>query len=51
MTPTILTGWHDVPAGLRGASIALGNMDGVHRGHLAVLAAAHAARPGPSSRR
>ena len=46
MKPTILTDWRDVPAALRGASIALGNMDGVHRGHLAVLQAAHAARPG-----
>jgi len=44
--PTILTDWRAVPEALRGASIALGNMDGVHRGHLAVLAAAHAARPG-----
>ena len=46
MKPTILTDWRDVPAALRGASIALGNMDGVHRGHLAVLQAAHAAGPG-----
>ncbi|MFC7476698.1 bifunctional riboflavin kinase/FAD synthetase [Dankookia sp. GCM10030260] len=44
--PAIITDWRAVPAGLRGASIALGNMDGVHRGHLAVLQAAHAARPG-----
>jgi riboflavin kinase/FMN adenylyltransferase len=46
MTPAILTDWRDVPAALRGATVALGNMDGVHRGHLAVLQAAHAARPG-----
>ncbi|TCZ58768.1 bifunctional riboflavin kinase/FAD synthetase [Roseicella aquatilis] len=46
MTPVILTDWREVPPGLRGATVALGNMDGVHRGHLAVLHAAHAARPG-----
>jgi riboflavin kinase/FMN adenylyltransferase len=46
MTPTILQDWREVPPELRGATIALGNMDGVHRGHLAVLHAAHAARPG-----
>ncbi|MBK1658575.1 bifunctional riboflavin kinase/FAD synthetase [Paracraurococcus ruber] len=46
MTPAILTGWQDVPEALRGCTLALGNMDGVHRGHLAVLRAAHAARPG-----
>ncbi|NOG70176.1 bifunctional riboflavin kinase/FAD synthetase [Roseicella sp. DB1501] len=44
--PAVVTDWHDVPEGLRGATIALGNMDGVHRGHLAVLHAAHQARPG-----
>jgi len=43
--PLILADWRAVPPGLRGATVALGNMDGVHRGHLAVLAAAHAARP------
>ncbi len=41
----IATGWRDLPAALRGATVALGNMDGVHLGHLAVLRAAHAARP------
>lgn len=30
----------DLPTALRGASLALGNFDGVHRGHQAVLAAA-----------
>lgn len=44
--PVVLTDWRAVPAGLRGATVALGNMDGVHLGHLAVLRAAHAARPG-----
>ncbi len=44
--PLVLTDWRDLPPGLRGATVALGNMDGVHLGHRAVLAAAHAARPG-----
>ena len=38
-------GWEGVPPGLRGGTVALGNFDGVHRGHAAVLAAAHQARP------
>ena len=33
-------------AELRGASVALGNFDGVHLGHEMLLRAAHAARPG-----
>jgi len=45
MMPRIVTGWRDLPPDLRGATVALGNMDGVHRGHVAVLRAAHAARP------
>jgi len=44
--PRIVHGWREVPATLRGASVALGNMDGVHLGHAAVLRAAHSARPG-----
>jgi riboflavin kinase/FMN adenylyltransferase len=43
--PRIVEGWRGVPEELRGASVALGNMDGVHLGHAAVLRAAHAARP------
>jgi riboflavin kinase/FMN adenylyltransferase len=39
----IIRGWHEVPAALRGASLAIGNFDGVHRGHQAVLNAAKAA--------
>jgi len=34
-----------VPAEARGATLALGNFDGVHLGHAAVLRTAHAARP------
>ena len=36
--------WRDLPAALRGATVALGNFDGVHLGHAAVVRAAHAAR-------
>ncbi len=43
--PDILGNWNAVPAAARGATVALGNFDGVHRGHEAVLRAAHAARP------
>jgi riboflavin kinase/FMN adenylyltransferase len=41
----ILHDWRGLPAEARGASVALGNMDGVHLGHATVLRAAHAARP------
>jgi len=34
-----------LPEDARGATVALGNFDGVHLGHLAVLRAAHQARP------
>ena len=37
--------WRDLPADARGATVALGNFDGVHRGHAEVIKAAHAARP------
>lgn len=36
----IVRGWHDVPPALKGAAFAIGNFDGVHRGHRAVLDAA-----------
>lgn len=42
----IFDDWRDLPPAARGASVALGNFDGVHLGHAAVLRAAHAARPG-----
>lgn len=41
----IIETWRDVPAAWRGTTLALGNFDGVHLGHAAVLRAAHAARP------
>jgi riboflavin kinase/FMN adenylyltransferase len=37
--------WGDLQADARGATVALGNFDGVHRGHAEVIKAAHAARP------
>jgi riboflavin kinase / FMN adenylyltransferase len=37
--------WRDLPSDARGATVALGNFDGVHRGHAEVIKAAHAARP------
>lgn len=41
----IYTDWQSLPAAARGASVALGNFDGVHIGHAAVLRTAHTARP------
>jgi riboflavin kinase/FMN adenylyltransferase len=41
----VVRGWKDLPAGDRGAAVALGSFDGVHRGHQRVISlAAHAAR-------
>jgi riboflavin kinase/FMN adenylyltransferase len=37
--------WLDLPEAARGATVALGNFDGVHLGHAGVVRAAHAARP------
>ena len=31
--PVVITDWRPLPPALRGATVALGNMDGVHRGH------------------
>ena len=42
----VVRSWRDLPDGLRGTTVALGNFDGVHLGHAHVLRAAHAARPG-----
>jgi riboflavin kinase/FMN adenylyltransferase len=41
----IFDDWRDLPPEARGASVALGNFDGVHLGHAKVIVAAHAARP------
>src|SRR5271168_1083806 len=41
----IFNDWRGLPPDARGATIALGNFDGVHLGHAHVLRAAHAARP------
>ncbi len=37
--------WTGLPDEARGATVALGNFDGVHRGHAHLVRAAHAARP------
>jgi riboflavin kinase/FMN adenylyltransferase len=36
----VIKGWKDLPQGDRGASVAMGNFDGVHRGHQQVIALA-----------
>jgi riboflavin kinase/FMN adenylyltransferase len=36
----IVTDWRDLPSELRGAAVAIGAFDGVHRGHQAVIASA-----------
>jgi riboflavin kinase/FMN adenylyltransferase len=41
----IFRDWRAVPPEARGATVALGNFDGVHRGHASVVQAAHSARP------
>jgi riboflavin kinase/FMN adenylyltransferase len=41
----IFPNWQGLPPNSRGATIALGNFDGVHLGHSRVIRAAHAARP------
>jgi riboflavin kinase/FMN adenylyltransferase len=41
----IFQDWRDLPKQARGATVALGNFDGVHLGHAHLLRAAHAARP------
>ncbi|HVL41530.1 MAG TPA: bifunctional riboflavin kinase/FMN adenylyltransferase, partial [Brevundimonas sp.] len=34
----IVTDWRALPDGLKGAAVAIGAFDGVHRGHQAVIA-------------
>lgn len=41
----VFHGYAGIPSDCRGASVALGNFDGVHLGHRAVIEAARAARP------
>ncbi len=41
----IFNDWRGLPPDARGASVALGNFDGVHLGHALLVRAAHAARP------
>ncbi len=41
----VIRGWQGIGEGARGASATLGNFDGVHRGHQALIAEARAARP------
>jgi len=40
LTLRIVHGWRDLPPEQRGAAVALGEFDGVHRGHLGVIASA-----------
>ncbi len=39
----VVTDWRDLPDSLRGAAVAIGAFDGVHRGHQAVISAAREA--------
>ncbi len=41
----LYTDWARLPDAARGATVALGNFDGVHLGHAYLVRAAHAARP------
>jgi riboflavin kinase/FMN adenylyltransferase len=46
LTPQrLIKDWRDAPEASRGATLALGNFDGVHRGHAHLVRAAHGARP------
>jgi len=41
----IFRDWRELPEAARGATIGLGNFDGVHLGHASVIRVAHTARP------
>jgi riboflavin kinase / FMN adenylyltransferase len=41
----IFQNWQGLPSDARGATVALGNFDGIHLGHASLIRAAHAARP------
>ncbi|MBV9811366.1 MAG: riboflavin biosynthesis protein RibF, partial [Acetobacteraceae bacterium] len=41
----IFRDWRDLPADARGATVALGNFDGVHAGHAQLIRGAHGSRP------
>lgn len=43
MTIQVIRDWHALPDTLKGASVAIGAFDGVHRGHQAVIASAREA--------
>ncbi|MFA4952430.1 MAG: bifunctional riboflavin kinase/FAD synthetase [Brevundimonas sp.] len=43
MLVQVVTDWRDLPEDLRGAAVAIGAFDGVHRGHQAVIVAARQA--------
>ncbi|MGO4408664.1 MULTISPECIES: bifunctional riboflavin kinase/FAD synthetase [unclassified Brevundimonas] len=43
MTVEVIRGWRNLPVSQRGAAVAVGAFDGVHRGHQAVIATARAA--------
>uniref|UniRef100_UPI0025F6F4C4 adenylyltransferase/cytidyltransferase family protein n=1 Tax=Brevundimonas sp. TaxID=1871086 RepID=UPI0025F6F4C4 len=43
MAIEIIHGWKDLAPAQQGAAVALGNFDGVHRGHRRVIAEARAA--------
>ncbi len=45
LNTSLVEDWRSLPPTLRGATVALGNFDGVHLGHAAVIRAAHGARP------
>ena len=42
----VVRDWRGLPEALQGATVALGNFDGVHRGHAHLIRTAHGARPG-----